>query len=273
MNSYKDYLYYLLHAPFKKVKKEINQWKILMKVFGSYFDEVKEYIFIIREETSLETATNSIALDVIAIGMRMYRFEKETDDQFRKRLLAKRAIAEMAGTKHGILYALNSLGYEDAKILPVPSTNIDLNRWNGRNKWNGKDKWHSSVKDEEHWAEFMIVLNAENPKATKNLELLKSEIRKIKQASSLPVYHFKTSEVTEVETITEFELLNSRLEITFETVFYMEISMLFENMKIKTTNEISTSGIIDNVSRWNGIRKWNGEKKWNSSIIPIEMEE
>ena len=47
-DNFKDYMYYLLTSPFKRVKKSINNWYILCEVLGSWFDECM--IFIGREK-------------------------------------------------------------------------------------------------------------------------------------------------------------------------------------------------------------------------------
>ena len=41
----KDYMYYLLTSPFKRVKKSINNWYILCEVLGSWFDECMNDIY------------------------------------------------------------------------------------------------------------------------------------------------------------------------------------------------------------------------------------
>lgn len=168
MDSYKEYMIDLLHAPFKKVKREVNHWKILMKVLGEEFDQVKESIFRIRDQSAIHTATSSRALDIIGDGMRMKRFEGEDDERFRKRLLAKRAIAEMAGTRSGIRYAMKSLGFEEVEILPP------------------MDPLHPDQKDMQRWAEFILRLNGKRVpiEHRKQWEIIQSEVRRVKQASS-----------------------------------------------------------------------------------------
>lgn len=168
MDSYKEYMIDLLHAPFKKVKREVNHWKILMRVFGEEFDQMKESIFRIRDQSAIHTATSSRALDRIGDAMRMKRFEGEDDERFRKRLLAKRAIAEMAGTRSGIRYAMKSLGFEEVEILPP------------------MDPLHPDQKDMQRWAEFLLMLGADRVpiEHRKQWEIIQSEVRRVKQASS-----------------------------------------------------------------------------------------
>lgn len=268
MNSYGEYMIYLLHAPFKKVKREYNNWKLLMRIFGKHFEELKGYIFLIREETSIETAEK--ALDLIGKGMRMIRYQNETNEQYRKRLLAKRRIAEMAGTKNSILYALKSLGYEDAEVLPVPLTSIQQNKWNGRIRWNGNDKWSSSSRNEEHWSEFMVILSTENPGSLNNFEILKQEILKIKQASSLPVYKFKTIENIEFGTSLSLEQVQVKTEVEFLEQIEHRASVSLE-AELQFQEECIVQGHIDGVQKWNGVHKFDGKREWKSEVIEMEL--
>ncbi len=52
-----DYMYYLLTAPFKRVRKEINQWYLLFKVLGKRLDEAKEALQRARDETMVATCS------------------------------------------------------------------------------------------------------------------------------------------------------------------------------------------------------------------------
>ena len=44
-DNFKDYMYYLLTSPFKRVKKSINNWYILCEVLGFWFDECMNDIY------------------------------------------------------------------------------------------------------------------------------------------------------------------------------------------------------------------------------------
>lgn len=269
MNEYAQYMIYLLHAPFKKAKKEFNDWKNLMVILGRHIAPVKEYIFLIREETAIETSQKS--LDLLAKGMRMARYQNETDEQFRRRLLAKRKVSEMAGTKEGILYALKSLGYENAEVLPVPPTSLKRNQWDGKIRWNGRAKWMPSGKEEKRWAEFMVVLPTENPHSLNNFEILKSEVLKIKQASSLPVYTFKASENIEFETRTEVDLISVTVVSTNEIEVENEINSLSLQPETQMNEQMYFRGYVDNTFFWDGTSKFDGRRKWKSELEEMEM--
>lgn len=269
MKTYAEYMVYLLHAPFKKVKKEYNNWKALMYVLGNHVAPLKNYIFLIREETAIETAKKS--LDIIGKGRRMPRYQAETDEQYRTRLLAKRIVSEMAGTKAGVEYILKTLGYDNAEVLPVPAEMIKQYHWDGAIRFDGSHQWQPFGKNVEHWAEFMVVLPTDNPGTLNNFEILKNEINRVKQASSLAVYKFQSLEQSEFVTINDFDLLS----ITVETENMSKISTTIESItipiKFETTNEIGIAGYIDKTFLWNGDYQFNGKKKWKSGLEEMEM--
>ena len=53
MDKFADYMWYLLHAPFKKISKTVNQWYILLKVLGKRFDRAKDAVLQARDESRL----------------------------------------------------------------------------------------------------------------------------------------------------------------------------------------------------------------------------
>ena len=42
IENFIEYMWYLLTTPLKKLKKALNKWYILCRVFGKRFDEAKE---------------------------------------------------------------------------------------------------------------------------------------------------------------------------------------------------------------------------------------
>ncbi len=269
MKTYAEYMVYLLHAPFKKVKKEYNNWKALMYVLGNHVAPLKNYIFLIREETAIETAEKS--LDIIGTGRRSPRYQAETDDQYRNRLLAKRTVAEMAGTKEGIIYQLRALGYDKAEVLPVPAETVRRYKFDGTIRFDGTHKWMPEGRNQEHWAEFMVVLPTDNPGTLNNFEILKNEINRVKQASSLAVYKFQASGQVEFETVNDFDLLSVTVAIENVSTLATAIKELTIPIKFETTNEIGIAGYIDKTFLWNGDYQFNGKKKWKSGLEEMEM--
>jgi hypothetical protein len=172
MKTFGDYMYHLLHAPLKKVKKEENQLYIFFKVAGKLFDDSKANIFSVREMGNLISA-KGIVLDWHGIDRKMPRFDDEHDDYYRKRLMLKKVIAEKAGSNEGILYALRSLGYEKSEIYPFYKI------------------------DPERWSEFVVFLNSDKPSLVNDIDVIDQEVMNVKLASSMPNYGIKTeSEIT-----------------------------------------------------------------------------
>lgn len=168
--KYCDYMYYLLHAPFKKIIKEINQWYLLFKVLGKYFDKVKEYFFIVREASLIISAPEDF-LVLLGNDRNMFRLKGETIENFRLRLLMKMEIAKQAGTVPGILLAAKALGYDETEHVPLYIT------------------------DETRWAEFNLYLSGSYISNVNELSVISEEINKVKQASSKANLIFLTPNV------------------------------------------------------------------------------
>ena len=84
-DNFKDYMYYLLTSPFKRVKKSINNWYILCEVLGSWFDECMNDIYRAREESMVVTC-DDIMLPIHAADRRMSRNPGESNASYRKRI-------------------------------------------------------------------------------------------------------------------------------------------------------------------------------------------
>lgn len=56
IENFIEYMWYLLTTPLKKLKRSLNKWYILCKVYGRRFDEVKEDILRARERVWLPRA-------------------------------------------------------------------------------------------------------------------------------------------------------------------------------------------------------------------------
>ena len=100
-----DYMYSLLFTPLKKIKQAANQFYIFFRVIGRLFDDTKEDIFRVREESMVASASE-IMLAEHGKDRDMARLKGETVEGYRTRLSMKALIAEKAGTEQGILLAL-----------------------------------------------------------------------------------------------------------------------------------------------------------------------
>ncbi len=168
--NFGEYMFHLLTTPLKR-QKSSNQFWIFFKVVGSLFDDTKSDIFRLRKECNITTASR-VMLPVHGTDRDMVRLKSEGTEYFRRRLLMKAIVAEMAGTEAGILYALQALGYGNCYITPV---------------------WET---DPERWAEFYLHLNIDLDTEPKlELKVIQEEVRKVKEASAKPNYilHYKTN--------------------------------------------------------------------------------
>ena len=60
IDNFIEYMWYLLTTPLKKLKKSLNKWYILCRVYGRRFDEVKEDILRARDEGMVATCCHEM---------------------------------------------------------------------------------------------------------------------------------------------------------------------------------------------------------------------
>lgn len=154
-----EYMFDLLFGPLKKGKRAANQFYIFFKVIGRVFDGLKEDALRVRDETNIATAS-PIMLPVHGQDRNMPRLAGESIEGYRTRLAMKGIIAEKAGIKEGIRYALAALGYEKSTIEPFV------------------------FQDPERWAEFVVDLGVGNTNAVRDISKIYSEIQTVKEGSS-----------------------------------------------------------------------------------------
>lgn len=164
MNSFKDYMYYLLTTPLKKISKIKNQFAILFNVLGKYFDNAMEMLFKARKQSMIAKAEH-IFLNEHGKDRKMYKYEGEDSENFRNRLMMKAEISEMAGSNESIKLTLISLGVLEPIVTPTYKY------------------------DPERWAEFDVLID-ELYMEVISFYIIMKEVRNIKQASSRPNYGF-----------------------------------------------------------------------------------
>lgn len=188
--KFADYMFYLLNAPLKK-HKDRNQLFIFFKAAGREFDQIKNDIMRLRLETLITTASPAM-LEVHGHERDMARVKGESIEGYRKRLLMKAVIAELAGSEKGILLAVKSVGYENCRIEPLWKT------------------------DRTRWAEFYIDFRMQDLDEENSIdfECIRREVQKVKQASTYPNYRFFYPTV--IQENEEFESrIRNRSEISF----------------------------------------------------------
>jgi len=123
-SNFGEYMYALLFAPFKKVRKSINQWYLFFKVIGKLFDNTKEDVFRVRSESMIATASE-LMLEQHGRDRGMIRLKGESAESFRNRLSMAFIIASQAGTNEAIRYVAKSFGYDNVSI----ETSADSEKW------------------------------------------------------------------------------------------------------------------------------------------------
>ncbi len=172
-----DYMYYLLTAPFKMVKKSSNQWYILFKVLGRRFDDAMESLYRAREQTMVATCA-PVMLPVHAEERKMSRHPGEDDENFRLRIAMHVEICRLGGTNEGVLLAVKALGYaspELARANELAGIAYDMPDTAG-----------------DRWAEFYVVIamdaDEEHPIG---FDILKMTVRKWKAVGAKDNYLFR----------------------------------------------------------------------------------
>lgn len=128
MENFIEYMWYLLTTPLKKLKKSINKWYILCRVFGKRFDEVKEDILRARDEGMIATCSNEM-LEVHGADRQLTRYAGEQPDNYRSRIAMYEEICMLGGTNEGILLAVRTLGYKNPVLMRASEIDGDTDRW------------------------------------------------------------------------------------------------------------------------------------------------
>lgn len=169
MENFIEYMWYLLTTPLKKLKKSINKWYILCRVFGKRFDEAKEDILRARDEGMIATCSNEM-LEVHGADRQLTRYAGEQPDNYRSRIAMYEEICMLGGTNEGILLAVRTLGYKDPVL--VRASEIDGNA--------------------ERWAEFYIIVSLSvDEEHPIGFSVLSKTVRKWKEVGAKDNYLFQ----------------------------------------------------------------------------------
>lgn len=169
IENFIEYMWYLLTTPLKKLKKALNKWYILCRVFGKRFDEAKEDILRARDEGMVATCSHEM-LPVHGADRRLTRYEGEHPENFRSRIAMYEEICKLGGTNEGVLLAVRTLGYTNPIIISAKEL----------------------YGDESRWAEFYIVIvmdaDEEHPIS---FDIMRKTVRKWKEVGAKDNYFFK----------------------------------------------------------------------------------
>lgn len=166
-DKFRDYMYYLLISPLKRIKKELNQWYKLFKVLGRRFDDAIKSVYSEGEQSMIASCDDEL-LSVHAKERKMQRYSEESNDIFRKRIANFQEIQKLGGSDSGVILAVKSLGYKEPKIVPAKVLKGNSDRW----------------------AEFYLVLNLDVNGETVEFETLRNEVRKAKYVGAKDNYLF-----------------------------------------------------------------------------------
>ena len=223
MDSFVDYMWYLLTTPFKLVKKSVNQWYIFCKVFGRRFDEVHEDIMRARDESMVASCCDEM-LRVHGAERGLARYEGENMENFRSRIAMYEEVCALGGLNAGIILAVSSLGYEEVSIKSIPEYTGDTTRW----------------------AEFMVLIRMEADREhPASLMTVKKTVRCWKEAGAKDNYLFNY--LITIEEIAKTE----------HSVRYIENVDYYDYDSLDGTYLIDGQHFLDSVitefeCRWNG---------------------
>lgn len=174
MENFIEYMWYLLTTPMKKMKKALNNWYILCRVFGRRFDEAKEDILRARDEGMVATCSHSM-LQEHGRERKISRYAGEDYENYRKRIALYSDTCRLAGTNEGVILSVRSLGYNDVSIIPA-----------------------RKVEDNDSvWAEFYVVVSVEGTHPIP-FDILCKEVRKSKEVGAKDNYMFCIEKDTSV---------------------------------------------------------------------------
>lgn len=166
MDSFVEYLWYLLTYPFKQVKKSVNSWYLLCRVLGRRLDGAKEELLRARDEGMVATCSEEL-LEIHAADRGLSRYEGETAENFRVRIANYEEVCRLGGSNEGVRLAVESLGYQEVQILSAP-------------EWTGET---------ERWAEFYVIVTLPvDDNHPTSFEILKRDVRATKEVGAKDCY-------------------------------------------------------------------------------------
>ena len=225
IENFIEYMWYLLTTPLKKLKKALNKWYILCRVFGRRFDEAKEDILRARDEGMVATCSHEM-LPVHGADRRLTRYEGEHPENFRSRIAMYEEICKLGGTNEGVLLAVRTLGYTNPIIISAKELYGDENRW----------------------AEFYIVIvmdaDEEHPIS---FDIMRKTVRKWKEVGAKDNYFFRYNlSIREIHT-------GNFLEVLYKKYLYY-----YEYRKLDGMWKLDGSYVLDAemtpVATWIGYR-------------------
>lgn len=173
LENFIEYMWYLLTTPFKRVKKSLNKWYVLCRVFGKRFDDVKDSLMTARDEGMVATCSKEM-LPVHGADRKLTRYSGEDPENFRVRIAMHEEVCRLGGLNEGIILAVGTLGYNDVQI----------------------QSYKQFKGDSERWAEFFVIINMDlGDSHPISFDILKKTVRKWKEVGAKDNYYmaYRTS--------------------------------------------------------------------------------
>lgn len=165
MKKFADDLFAWAHGIFKKLprKADMDITK-LTGVIGGMLDDAKQAAFRVRELKFIMTSEGR-ALDLHGVDRKMPRLAGESDESYRKRLLAAYDLYREGGTQPGMKRVLESLGYPAAEIYPLYREKYKFHLHDGQLLMDGTQAMTAkedgaNVDYLSKWSQFIVYLNA-----------------------------------------------------------------------------------------------------------------
>lgn len=234
IENFIEYMWYLLTTPLKKLKKTLNKWYILCKVFGRRFDEVKEDILRARDEGMVATCSHEM-LPVHGADRRLTRYEGEHPENYRSRIAMYDELCKLGGTNEGVLLAVKTLGYASPVLVRANElTGFVHFTLDGSWLLDGSRTLESDTL-ENRWAEFYIVIvmdaDEEHPIS---FDIMRKTVRKWKEVGAKDNYFFRYN-------LSIREIYSS----SFLAVLYKKYLYYYDYLKTDGMWELDGSHVLD----------------------------
>lgn len=238
-----EYMYYLLMSPLKKLKKPFNQWYLLFTVLGRRMDTARGMI----EKASLQTMATTCEeelLYVFAMERKLTRYEGESAESFRKRIVNCAEIYKYGGTDAGIVKTVQSLGFEKVEVVKAKALMGNSGRW----------------------AEFYVIITINVIDGGRiNFSALQNGVRAIKQVGAKDNYLFVFETENQNEAIHDNQV-NACIVACIHVDHVLEAgAVLVILTEANVQNEIDTK-ILTNVWHLDGTYKLDGSMRLNAKV-------
>ena len=187
--TFLEYLWSLCPRPLKRLKTltESDGYK-LMTVLANAFEKVRVDVYFVRKQFLIKTCDETTLMSY-GQALNIPKFDSETVEQYRDRLLGAWDYFRLGGTIPGMLAALEAMGYQQVTILE-----------------------HYTIATPEtlstEWATFSVLIDlAELEAGTYTRDEVQSLIRRIKPAHTLGASRLTCLITDSADGLTDTDLL------------------------------------------------------------------